>query len=140
MAKHHTQSRAIVRARPIMFKAPRPIVLRAKTRVVHVKAKKHHHKKHHKSMLGGFLTQKQINAALGAAALGFIEKTFTTLPAVPVIGKNGTIALGAYLLRGKFPLADDICTAAIVISAYELANTGKITGGEVEGGYVAGGF
>jgi hypothetical protein len=137
MAKHRHSS-AIVRARPIMFKAPRPIVLRAKTRIVHKKPKKKHHRHHTKSLLGGFLTQKQINAALGGGALGFIKKTFgASLPTVPVIGQNGTVALAAYLLRGKFPLADDICTAALVVSMYQLGSEGKVEGVE---GYVAGGF
>jgi hypothetical protein len=146
MAKKHqrTQSRAIVRAKPIMFRTPAPIVIR-KTRTVHVKGKKKHHghKRHHSKGLGGLISQKQLNAALGGAALGFIQKQFAaSLPAVPIIGKNGTIALGAYLLRGKFPLADDICTAALVVSAFQLGSTGKVegyvAGEEAEGGYVAG--
>jgi hypothetical protein len=133
------RSSAIVRVKPVVIRPPRPIV-RTKTRIVHKKAKKHH-RGHKRSALalGGLVTQSQVTAAIGGAALGFIQKQFTTLPSIPMLGKNGTIALAATLLSKHFPLAKDIATAAIVVSAYQLGSDGKVSGEEVEG-YVAGGF
>lgn len=154
MAKHkkHKSRPSMALARPITMSAPRPIVLK-QTKVVHQKAK---HKKGHRrsgggllgglgSSAGGLLSKNRIGVALGAAAFGLLEKQtfFASIPALPIIGKAGTIALGAYFLSdgGKNALANDICTAALAVAAHELASTGSIQGGEpdVDGAqYVAG--
>src|SRR5208282_3086503 len=136
MAKKH-HSVAMSRPKPIFLRPPAPVVIR---KTVHVaKTKKHKGHRGHgrsKGMLG--LTQHQINAGLGGAALGFISKQFPNLPTIPILGRNGSIALGAYLLRGKLPLADDIATAAIVVSMFQLGSEGKIGGDEENvDGYVA---
>jgi len=70
-----------------------------------------------------------IGHALGGAAFGLIEKTFPTLPTLPVLGRAGTIALGCYFLGGTKPgLMRDIACAAAAIAGYELGNTNKISG------------
>jgi hypothetical protein len=120
-------TRAIVRVPTV-----RPLVIR-QTKVV--KQKKKHHRRH-SSGLGGFLSQHQIKAAIGGAALGFIHKQFPTLPTVPMLGRNGTIALIAYMARGKVPFAEDVAIAALAISGYQFVATGSIEGGD----YIAGQF
>jgi hypothetical protein len=129
MAKTHTRShsRAIVRVPHV-----KPIVIR-QTKVV--KAKKHHRGRRHHGGLGGFLSQGQIKAAIGGAALGFIHKQFPNLPTVPMLGRNGTIAIISYMMRGKVPFAEDVAVAALAISGYQFVSTGTI-----EGDYVAGAF
>jgi len=126
--KHRrSHSRAIVRV-----KAVKPIVLR-QTKIVH--AKRRHHK-HGRGMLGGLLGGggPEMKVAMGGAALGFIHKQFgASLPKVPMVGTNGTIALVAYFLRGKVPFASEVASAAIAVSAYQFAATGT-----VEGDYIAG--
>jgi hypothetical protein len=144
MAKHHKhKSRALALYRP---SAPKPIVIRT-TKVV--KAKKHH-RRHHGGgglglSLGGLFSKQRMGIVAGALAFGFLEKQamFQSLPSLPLIGKSGTIGLGAYLLSngGRNKLADDIATAALVIAAHELGNTGHIVGQDDGGsgiGYVAG--
>lgn len=73
-----------------------------------------------------------LGSALGGAALGFIEKSFPNLPTVPVIGRKGTIAIGAYLLskRGGLggSLLRDVAIAAAVLAGYELGKEGHISG------------
>lgn len=96
--------------------------------------KKKHHRKSHGH--GGALTSNGLmNAALGGAAIGFIEKTFgAQIPTVPLIGRKGAIALGAYFFgKGKSGLWRDVAVAGAVLAGYELGSTGKISGidGEV---------
>jgi hypothetical protein len=82
----------------------------------------------------------------GAAACGVLEKQalFASHPSLPLSGKSGTVGLAAYLVSngGKNKLADDICTAALVIAAHELTSTGSIIGDDPTDpshiGYVAG--
>jgi hypothetical protein len=144
MARHHkSKSRSLVAYRPSM---PKPIVIRT-TKVVKHKSKRHH--RHHGGglSLGGLFSKQRMGIVAGALAFGFLEKQamFQSLPSLPMIGKSGTIGLGAYLLSngGRNKLADDIATAALVIAAHELGSTGTIVGDNDGGmgggiGYVAG--
>lgn len=141
MAKAKHRSKALSLYRP---HSPKPIVIRTTV----VKKAKHH--KHHRRggggmSMGGLMSKQRMGIVAGALAFGFLEKQalFASLPSLPMIGKSGTIGLAAYLISdgGKNKLADDICTAALVIAAHELGSTGTIVG-EVAApdldGYVAG--
>ena len=71
------------------------------------------------------------------AAVGFIDKSGWNIPKLPYVGEHGTIAVAAYLLsdNGRNTLADNVCTAALVLAGYEFVKTGSIVGGdEYEGG------
>jgi hypothetical protein len=135
--QHRRHSAALV---PYRVSSPKPIVIRT-TKVVKAK----HHRKHHRSsggmggMLGNFASKERIGIAAGAFALGYIQKQNWNIPKLPVLGETGTIALGAHLISdgGRNKLAADICTAALAVAAYTLANTGSIVGEEGVG-YVAG--
>jgi hypothetical protein len=80
----------------------------------------------------GSLRNRMIGMAVGGFAVGFIEKTFPNLPAIPLIGKKGAIALGAYLFAGKHPIVADVGLAAASISGYQLGSVGTISG-DVDG-------
>lgn len=70
-----------------------------------------------------------IGLAAGGAVLGFVEKHFgTSIPALPLIGRKGAIALAVYLLKPKNSWLQDAGKAAAAISGYELGSTGKVTG------------
>ncbi len=73
-----------------------------------------------------------IGAAIGGAALGFLEKSFPNLPTVPVLGRAGTIAVGAYFLsrRGGMggTIMRDVALAGAVLAGYQLGKVGKIEG------------
>jgi len=73
---------------------------------------------------------KSGSLALGGFIYGYIEKTFgPQLPALPLIGKTGAIALAAYFLGGKHPgLIADVGNAASVIAGYSFGSTGKVSG------------
>jgi hypothetical protein len=72
---------------------------------------------------------------LGGAALGFLEKSFPSLPTLPIIGRKGTIALACYYFskgKGGHSLLRDVAIAASTIAGYELGTTGKISGEDVD--------
>jgi hypothetical protein len=76
------------------------------------------------------MNKNLMGVAIGALALGFIEKQAFNLPTLPVIGKKGTLAVGAYFLGGKNKpgLMRDICVAATVLAAHEFGEKGSISG------------
>lgn len=71
---------------------------------------------------------QMVGHAVGGFAVGFIEKSFPNLPSLPIIGKKGAIAIGAYMLRGQSPILLDVAKAAAAISGYQLGSTGAVTG------------
>lgn len=85
------------------------------------------------SVGGAALTFKSmLGIGLGGAAFGYIEKTFPTMPSLPLVGRSGTIALAAYFLskRGGMGggIVRDIAIAGAAISGYQLGKTGTISG------------
>jgi hypothetical protein len=80
---------------------------------------------------------RMIGYAVGGFAVGFIEKTFPSLPSLPIVGKKGAIAIAAYLLRGRHPIVQDVGMAAAAISGYELGKLGSISGDVMGGGLAA---
>lgn len=144
MARTKARSHSTALARYSPPRAIKPIVIRT-TKVV--KAKKHHKRHGGRSgdLVGGLASKERIGIVAGAFAVGILEKQgiMSNLPALPFIGRTGTIGIAAYLLSngGKNRLADEVCTAALVIAAHELASTGTVVGadaGAADVGYVAG--
>lgn len=77
---------------------------------------------------GSNIQNRMIGHAVGGFAVGFLEKSFPNLPNLPIVGKKGAIALGAYFLRAQSPILVDIALSAAAISGYQLGSTGLITG------------
>lgn len=127
MAKRRRRSRSS--SAPIVrtVRAPAPVIRVSAPRSV---------TRHRRRKGGGgggtssLTTQRMFALGLGGAALGFIEKTFPSLPTLPVIGRKGTIALACYYFsKGKgHSLLRDVAIAASSIAGYELGTTGKISG------------
>lgn len=82
-----------------------------------------------------------IGSAIGGAVLGFVEKTFPNLPTMPLIGRAGTIAIGAYLLSGRGgsmgTILRDVAIAGSVIAGYQLGKDGKVSGDDDVSGDLA---
>ncbi len=74
------------------------------------------------------IQNRMIGHAVGGFAVGFLEKSFPTLPSLPIVGKKGAIAIGAYLLRNQSPILVDVALAAAAISGYQLGSSGVISG------------
>lgn len=138
MAKTSTAlavKRALARHR-----VPRPIVIRTPAPVKHHK----HGKRRGGGGVRGLMNKERMGIAVGAFIVGVLEKQgiMNSLPALPVIGRTGTIALAAYMLsdNGRNRLASEVCSAALAVAAHELASTGAIVGGQDFSGvdYVAG--
>lgn len=140
MAKHKTRSRSLA-----LYRAPRvarPMVIRT---TVIKKAKRHHHRRHGGGGVRGLMSKERMGIVAGAFVVGLLEKQgiMASLPKLPLIGTTGTIGVAAYLLSdgGKNRLADEVCTAALVLAAHSLSATGSIVGGDYgdgDVGYVAG--
>ena len=134
MAKHKSSTaltikRALARTRHTV----KPIVVKVPAAA---KAVKHHGKRAARHAGGGFrglFSPKRMGLMVGALGVGFLEKQgmMQQLPALPLIGRTGTIGVAAALLSGGKPgIVDDIATAALVIAAHELGSTGTIQGSE----------
>ncbi|HZZ54776.1 MAG TPA: hypothetical protein VFE26_10890 [Trebonia sp.] len=143
MAKHkvkhkkHSSALALYSARRARS-GPKPIVIK-QTKVIKHKAKRRSSGGGGGGLgLGRLISDQRIQFALGAAAVGVLEKQtfYAQVPALPYVGKKGTVAVAAFLLSdgGKNKLANDICTAALMLAAYELGSTGKVSGDD----YIAG--
>lgn len=117
---------AIVRATPLRTARAQVI------RVSAPRAPRKHHRRSHGVGGGAKVTQKtMMAAALGGAALGFIDKNFPTLPTIPMIGRAGSIALIAYMLSGKGgigAIAKDVALAGAAVAGYQLGHDGKVSG------------
>jgi hypothetical protein len=116
---------------PYQFRAApaaAPIVIRQRSRAP--AKKKHHHRSKHAGK--GNLQKAMTGAAVGGFLIGYIEKSFPTLPTLPVVGKKGTIAFAAYVIAGKGgqvgAIARDVALVAAGIAGYEYGSTGKVTG------------
>lgn len=129
MAKRSSARRSTSLARrPTVVK---PVVLK-QTKIVHAKRKGGHRRRGGGLGLGGFLNGNRTQMVLAGAAVGFIDKAGWNLPKLPYAGEHGTIAIAAYLLSdgGRNQMADNVCTAALVLSGFEFAKTGSISGGD----------
>lgn len=71
-------------------------------------------------------------AAAGGFIVGYIEKTFPTLPTLPLIGRKGTIAIIGYMLADKGGtiggIARDAAVSASALAGYEFGREGRVTG------------
>ncbi len=85
--------------------------------------------KHHRRS-GGQSSQKVLTGmVIGGFILGYIDKSQTNFPVIPVLGKAGTIAVAAHFFaKGKAGMATDVRNAAAAVAAYEYGNKGSISG------------
>lgn len=123
MAK--TKSRAITH-----YRAPshaRPIVIRQSApRTKHKGHRRGHAKQSSQKMLIGLI--------VGGFGLGFLDKSATAIPTIPVLGKAGTIAVAAHFFgHGKPGLVTDVRNAAAAVAAYEYGSKGAISGDDMSG-------
>jgi hypothetical protein len=101
--------------------------------------KKKHHRRRSSGASGG---RSYLGAAIGGAIFGFIEKSFPTLPTLPILGRAGTVAVAGYFLGkrgglGHSGIIRDVTMAAAVIAGYELGKDGKISGDDDVSGSLA---
>lgn len=71
--------------------------------------------------------------AFGGFALGFINKSFPSLPTLPIIGRSGSIALMAWFAAkhvggGTSGLLRDVAMAGAAVAGFEMGTTGKVSG------------
>lgn len=82
--------------------------------------------------VGGFISQHNIDMAMGGALFGFAVKSglVQKLPAIPLIGRTGTAALllDYWAKHGGGQTVQRAASAAAVLAGYQLGSTGSITG------------
>lgn len=95
-------------------------------------------KKHRRSKGGSSSThdlKELAGVAIAAGVVGMIEKQefYAQIPSLPMIGKKGTLAVGAMLWKkygGGGAIARDIALVATALAFYQLGAEGKISGEE----------
>jgi len=138
MAKRRKAQTTIVRQVPVLSRGPAPVI-RVQTSTPRApKAKRRRSRGRGKSGSHGGLSFNHMAAtAFGGFAMGFINKSFPSLPTLPIIGRSGTIALGAWFLAkhmggGTSGLLRDVAMAGAAVAGFELGTTGKVSG-DVDG-------
>lgn len=81
-------------------------------------------------MLGGGNAILAIGIAAAVIGLGEASGLVDKLPSIPLVGRKGALAIGAYYYskHGGGSLARDVAIAAAALAGYELAKTGSISG------------
>ena len=133
--RSHKRARTASRRSAVVVRSPAPIIVRQPAAPVHHRRRRHSSGGSSIGSAGGILSKENVGLAMGALALGFIDKNQANwkIPTVPMIGRKGSIAVISYFVGKHFhlPLAHKVCKAAIVLSAYELGNKGSISGVDV---------
>jgi hypothetical protein len=139
MAKRRkSSSTTIVRQVPVFNRGPSPVIRVQTSAPRAAKTKRRRSRGRSKGGGGGGLSFNHMAAtAFGGFAMGFINKSFPSLPTLPIIGRSGTIALGAWFLakhmgHGTSGLLRDVAMAGAAVAGFELGTTGKVSG-DVDG-------
>jgi len=117
---------------PRSYAAPRPIIIRAPS----VPARRRGRRRSGGGGGGGAFGlgagSTIVAMGLAAAVIGLAENAglLGKLPSVPLVGKKGLLAIGAYYYsrHGGGKLARDVALAAAALSGYELGKLGSISG------------
>lgn len=127
MAKRkRTTTRRRSAAKTITVRQPAPVVVRT-TSVAKRSAPRRRSSR--RGVGGGDnFGRTMLACGLGGAAVGFLEKTFPNLPTLTFLGKKGTIAAAAYLLRRQLPYAKEVAISAAAIAGYEFGKEGRVSG------------
>lgn len=96
-------------------------------------ARKHKvkHRRRSAAASGTSVSSLMADAVVGYV-MGYLDKTGTAVPTVPVLGRAGTLAVGCYFFRGSMPILRRAVAPLVSIAAYEMGRDGKIAG-DVEG-------
>lgn len=128
MAKRkRTTTRRRSAAKTITVRQPAPVVVRT-TSVAKRSAPRRRSSRRGGVGGGDNFGRTMLACGLGGAAVGFLEKTFPHLPSLTFLGKKGTIAAAAYLLRRQLPYAKEVAISAAAIAGYEFGKEGRVSG------------
>lgn len=122
----------VYRSPPVRVAAPAPIVIRQSAPLQRPKRRGRRRSGGGSLFGGGGGGPSPITLGLTAGVIGLAEGQglLAKLPAVPMVGRKGALAIGAWYWgkHGGGQLARDIALVAAVLSGYELAKTGTISG------------
>lgn len=121
MAKSKTRTVALApRAASPVIRIQQPAAQRIKRRM----------KRGYRAAKAGGMTP--LSSAITAAVVGLAEKSgiMSSIPSVPVIGRKGAVALGAWYWskHGGGKLARDVAIVSAVLAGYEFGKEGTISG------------
>jgi hypothetical protein len=70
---------------------------------------------------------------MGGLGYGLLEKHFgDKIPALPFVGRSGTVAIACYFFSARHPVIKDVGIAAAAIAGYSYGSTGKVSGEDYE--------
>jgi hypothetical protein len=132
MAKR--RSNRTVSLAPYRASAPQPIVIRTSSGLA--KAPKRRRGGGHRKSGGGLLGGGVGGIIVGAGAMGMLAKSnvWSSIPALPMVGKVGTVAIAAWAWSrygGGGQLARNVMLASAAIAAYQYGKDGKIDGDDM---------
>lgn len=111
--------------------APAPIIRVAAPRAAPAKRRRGGWRRRARSV-GGFVSNHNVDMAIGGAIVGLMVKQgwMDKLPAMPVVGRIGTVAILAdyYSKHGGGDLARKVSSGAAVLAGYQLMQQGHIDG------------
>jgi hypothetical protein len=117
---------------PRSYSAPRPIVVRVPSAPARGRRRRRSGGGGGGSAFGLGSGGTIVAFAVAAAVIGLAENAglLAKLPTVPLLGKKGLLAVGAYYYsrHGGGKLARDVAFAAAALSGYELGKLGSISG------------
>jgi hypothetical protein len=128
------RSAALVRryTAPRSYSTPRPIIIRAPSAPARSRRPRRRGGGGGLFSSGGNDSSRIIAMSVAAAVIGLAENAgiLAKLPSVPLVGKKGLLAIGAYYYskHGGGKLARDVALAAAALSGYELGKLGSISG------------
>src|SRR5260221_6761052 len=121
-------SAIVVRSAPPRYSAPRPIVIRAPA----TPARRRRRSKGGGGGFGGIMSGGTgiVAIAIAAAVIGLAEQSgiVAELPSIPLVRRNGALALGAYYYskHGGGAPARAVATAPRAVCGYATAKSGSV--------------
>lgn len=76
------------------------------------------------------MNSERTGAIIGAFVLGMLDKSGTKVPTIPLLGRAGTLGVGAYYASKHMhmPMLNHAATGFLCIAAYEMGREGKVSG------------
>lgn len=136
MAKRKSSTAMVLRPAQLGNQGPRTITIQTPRPIVHQggHTKKGHKGGHRRSASAGGSNDMTSTLLIPGAAgliLGWIDKNQTQVPTIPMLGRAGTLALGAWFFRKhSMKYLPKLAGGFAAIALYEWQREGSIAGNE----------
>lgn len=73
-------------------------------------------------------TSSLLTDAIVGYLVGYLDRQGTAIPTIPILGRAGTLAAGAYFFRKSSPMLRKAVGPLVTIATYELGREGHVSG------------